>query len=133
MPGGRIPSKAAANNAPPPRLQVTTYSSSTIPCHPASKKEICNRVSDAIPDDDEHLPPGSRAFVECDREVLIDLFHKYAVNCDISGRYLDMDGLREILRAVGENANQETLENLFLTADINGDDEKIELDVRLQQ
>lgn len=66
-------------------------------------------------------PPGSRAFVECDRNALIDLFHKYAVDCDVSGRYLDLEGLRKLLRAVGENLDQATLERLFATADINGD------------
>jgi Ca2+-binding EF-hand superfamily protein len=85
-------------------------------------------VADTIVDD-EDLPPGSRAFVECDREALIDMFHKYAVNCDISGRYLNRDGLGAILRAVGEDPDQETLERLFRTADINGDG-SIELEVR---
>jgi Ca2+-binding EF-hand superfamily protein len=85
-------------------------------------------VADSIVDD-EDLPPGSRAFVECDRAALIDLFQKHAVNCDTSGRYLDRDGLGAILRTVGENPDQETLEQLFQTADINGDG-SIELDVR---
>ena len=74
-------------------------------------------------------PPGSRAFVECDRNALIDLFHKYAVDCDVSGRYLDLEGLRKLLKAVGENLDQATLERLFATADINGDG-TIELNVR---
>jgi hypothetical protein len=93
-----------------------------------SLKEPSNRVADVSPIDEEL--PGSRAFVECDRNALIDLFHKYAVDCDIDGRYLDLEGLRKLLRAVGENLDQATLERLFETADINGDG-SIELDVRL--
>jgi hypothetical protein len=92
-------------------------------------KELWNRVADvAHQESEDELLPGSRAFVECDREALIDLFHKYAINCDVSGRYLDLPGLAQLLKAVGEHLDQPTLEKLFASADINGDG-SIELEV----
>ena len=104
---------------------VAPYSSTTMP-----SKDPSNRVADTLvsSSSEEELPPGSRAFVECEREALIDLFHRYASDCDTMGRYLDRDGLASILRAVGETTDDETLEKLFQTADINGDG-TIELDV----
>ena len=78
------------------------------------------------------VPPGSRAFVHCEREALIDLFHQYAINCDVSGRYLDRQRLAAILKAIGENTDPETVEQLFRTADV-GKDGMIELEVRLHR
>ena len=108
--------------------QASSYSSTAQALNAASK-EPCNRVADSVEDEEAPLP-GSRAFVECDRAALIDLFHKYAVNCDVSGRYLDREGLGSILKAVGENPDPETLERLFRTADMNGDG-SIEVEVRI--
>jgi hypothetical protein len=102
--------------------------------HEASLKnrEASNRVEDFVHDDDEdgELPPGSKAFVECDREAIIDLFYKFAVNCDVSGKFLDKERLGDLLRTVGENPDQITIDRLFSVADINGDG-VIELDVSL--
>ena len=77
---------------------------------------------------DQSSEPGSKAFVECDRAALIDLFNEYAKNCDVEGCHLDRDGLKEILRSVGENADDDTVDHLFRLADDSGDD-LIQLDV----
>lgn len=111
---------------------TTSFASRFFHAHtPTSQPSLdpSNRVADTPYHPAEEELPGSRAFVECDRNALIDLFHKYAVDCDVSGRYLDLEGLRKLLRAVGENLDQATLERLFETADINGDG-TIELTVR---
>jgi len=62
--------------------------------------------------------PGSKAFLQCDREALIDLFHKYALDSDVSGRYLDRDGLSAILKSVGESCTDQMLEDLFQASDV---------------
>jgi hypothetical protein len=95
-------------------------------------KEPSHSVSDGIPLENEVSPLGSKAFVDCDREAIVDLFRKYAVDCDVSGRYMDKERLADLLRAVGENPNQETIDRLFAVADENGDG-AIELDVRRQK
>ena len=93
-------------------------------------KDPSNRVADFIANSkEEDLPLGGKAFVECDREAVIDLFQKHAVNCDVSGRYLDREGLTQVLRAVGENTDPETVENLFKFTDMKQKG-VIELDVR---
>ena len=82
-------------------------------------KDPSNRVADFIANrKEEELPLGGKAFVECDREAVIDLFQKHAVNCDVSGRYLDREGLTQVLRAVGENTDPKTVENLFKFTDM---------------
>ena len=93
-------------------------------------KDPSNRVADFIANrKEEELPLGGKAFVECDREAVIDLFQKHAVNCDVSGRYLDREGLTQVLRAVGENTDPKTVENLFKFTDMKQKG-VIELDVR---
>jgi hypothetical protein len=84
----------------------------------AFSKETPNRVADVVDHSNETPLLGSKAFVECDRTAVIDLFHKHAKTCDISGRFLDRDGLSKVLRAVGENADTETVEHLFQFADL---------------
>jgi hypothetical protein len=64
---------------------------------------------------------GSRAFVDCDRTALIDLFHQYAKDCDVSGKHLDRKGLASILKAVGENPPKSVVDQLFQAADVSGD------------
>ena len=72
---------------------------------------------------------GSRAFVECDRTALIDLFDQYAKLCDVSGKHLDRKGLSSILKAVGENPQKSVIDQLFKAADVSGDG-LIQLEVR---
>ena len=99
------------------------------------KMELATSVQDTSSDGwgshliDKSSEPGSKAFVECDRAALIDLFNEYAKNCDVEGCHLDRDGLKSILRSVGENADDDTVEHLFRLADDSGDD-LIQLDVR---
>ena len=83
-------------------------------------KDPSNRVADFVANRKKELP-GSRAWVECDREAVIDLFHKFAVDCDVSGRFLDKKRLGNLLTAVGENPTQETIDKLFEQGDLNGD------------
>eukprot|EP00339_Tiarina_fusa_P017771 CAMPEP_0117008202 /NCGR_PEP_ID=MMETSP0472-20121206/7801_1 /TAXON_ID=693140 ORGANISM="Tiarina fusus, Strain LIS" /NCGR_SAMPLE_ID=MMETSP0472 /ASSEMBLY_ACC=CAM_ASM_000603 /LENGTH=392 /DNA_ID=CAMNT_0004710173 /DNA_START=114 /DNA_END=1292 /DNA_ORIENTATION=+ len=84
--------------------------------------EKTNRIADSLPDKDEdkEVLPGSKAFLECDRAAVIDLFHKYSVYCDDDGDHLDKEGLRQILQAVGENPDQATLDQLYEAADLDG-------------
>ena len=71
--------------------------------------------------DDPPSLPGQRAFVECDRAALIDLFTTHAQDCSVSGKHLDREGLAKIMKAVGENADEETIERVFSAADVSGD------------
>jgi hypothetical protein len=66
------------------------------------------------------LPPGARAFVECDRNALMDLFYKFAIECSVSGKSLDRNGLEKLLRAVGETVDGDTLEQIFQASDLDG-------------
>ncbi|KAL3935978.1 MAG: hypothetical protein SGBAC_008604, partial [Bacillariaceae sp.] len=52
----------------------------------------------------------------------------FAVNCDVSGKYIDKERLGDLLRAIGENPDEKTLDSMYLIADENGDG-NIELDV----
>jgi hypothetical protein len=81
--------------------------------------ENTNRIADAPPAGDAELP-GSKAFLECDRAAVIDLFHKYSVYCDDDGDHLNKEGLRQILQAVGENQDEDTLDRLYEAADLDG-------------
>ena len=88
-------------------------------------------VGDTDPETLQPSLPGSRAFVDCDRAAVIDLFHQYAVTSNgTKDKYLDRQGLASILKAVGENPDAETLERLYLNADADGNG-MIELDVRM--
>lgn len=104
-----------------------------VPFHSsAGIMEPSNRVADGVEESPEAILPGSKAFVECDRAAVIDLFHKHATECETTDRrFLDRNGLRAIIEAVGESADDETLERLFQTADVDPHDGVIELDVSL--
>jgi hypothetical protein len=83
----------------------------------------------AVDHQDDPSLPGQRAFVECDRAALIDLFTTHARDCSVSGRHLDRDGLAKIMKAVGENADDATIDKVFSAADVSGDG-LIQLEVR---
>jgi len=78
----------------------------------------------------QDLPPGARAFVECDRNALMDLFYKFAIECSVSGKSLDRNGLEKLLRAVGETVDADTLGQIFEASDLDGSG-SIDLNVRL--
>jgi len=80
-----------------------------------------NRSSDVALLSQEEAPLGSKAFVDCDRYAIMDLFHKFAVNCDVTGKHMDKERLGDLLRAIGENPDEETIDRLFTLADENGD------------
>ncbi|CAJ1953308.1 unnamed protein product [Cylindrotheca closterium] len=84
-------------------------------------RTVSHRVSDISPEGSVDLPLGSKAFVDCDREAIMDLFHKFAVDCDVSGKYMDKERLGDLLRAIGENPDEATLDRLFTVADESGD------------
>ncbi|KAL3916383.1 MAG: hypothetical protein SGILL_005206 [Bacillariaceae sp.] len=69
---------------------------------------------------------GSRAFVDCELYALIDLFDKYAlplqdtVASNNITKFVNHDGLKELLNAVGENPSDEILQQLFAEADADG-------------
>jgi hypothetical protein len=71
-------------------------------------------------------PAGSKAFVDCDREAIIDLFQEYAKE----GPFLSRQSLAAILKAIGECSDEEIVNKLFEAADENGDG-VIELEVCL--
>jgi Ca2+-binding EF-hand superfamily protein len=62
-------------------------------------------------------PAGSKAFVDCDREAIIDLFQEYAKD----GPFLSRESLAAILKAIGECSDDEIVNKLFEAADENGD------------
>ena len=39
---------------------------------------VSNRASDSV-EGEEEVPLGSKAFVDCDREAIMDLFHKVSI------------------------------------------------------
>lgn len=109
------PSSSSSSSSLHSPLSIRSYTNTNASFH---GKDPSNRVADFVIEKEEELPLGGKAFVECDRAAVIDLFQKHAVNCDVSGRYLDREGLTKVLRAVGENADPETVEKLFKFADI---------------
>jgi hypothetical protein len=62
-------------------------------------------------------PAGSKAFVDCDREAIIDLFQEYAKD----GPFLSRQSLAAILKAIGECSDDEIVNKIFEAADENGD------------
>lgn len=42
---------------------------------------------------------------------------QFALNCDVSGKYMDKERLGDLLRAIGENPDEKTLDSMFLVAD----------------
>eukprot|EP00531_Pseudo-nitzschia_arenysensis_P019419 CAMPEP_0116128416 /NCGR_PEP_ID=MMETSP0329-20121206/7349_1 /TAXON_ID=697910 /ORGANISM="Pseudo-nitzschia arenysensis, Strain B593" /LENGTH=329 /DNA_ID=CAMNT_0003622555 /DNA_START=348 /DNA_END=1337 /DNA_ORIENTATION=+ len=76
---------------------------------------------DSVADDDTSSPDaqelGCKAFVlEKDRHALVDLFRKHASE---EGT-LDREALGLVLKAVGETPDEETLEEIFIEADLDG-------------
>lgn len=78
-------------------------------------EKICDNDSPAS----DAQTPGSKAFVlESDRLALVDLFKKFAIPGH--PRSLDREGLRKALNAVGETPDDETLEQIYQDADLDG-------------
>jgi len=75
---------------------------------------------DSVADEDPSATlenPGCKAFVlEKDRHALVDLFRKHAS----SEGTLDKKALGLVLKAVGETPDEETLEQIFHEADLDG-------------
>jgi uncharacterized membrane-anchored protein len=76
--------------------------------------------------------PGSRAFVDCELFALVDLFNKYALPLDTvasnNSKFINQDGLKRLMNAVGESPTEEMLQKLFEEADADGNG-VIDLDV----
>lgn len=66
--------------------------------------------------------PGSKAFAECETDAIKDLFHEFAKTDGSEGiKCLDHDGVRELLKSIGERPDERTLRRMFKAADFNGD------------
>jgi hypothetical protein len=67
--------------------------------------------------------PGSKAFADCEADAIKDLFHNFAkTDGDATGiKYLDLDGVRNLLNSIGERPDERTLRRLYKAADFNGD------------
>lgn len=97
-----------------------------VPDDPSSRSGIHNNTHH---EEESSASPGSRAFVECDRNALLDLFYKYAKECSVSGKSLDKPGLAKLLKAVGEHLEEAELEELFQASDLDNSG-AIDLEVR---
>ena len=80
------------------------------------------------PEHDENEPikfkEGRRAFADCEIGPITDLFLSYAKKSkleDEGGCYLCLDGVKELLTAIGERRNDETVAEFFNAADLNKD------------
>jgi hypothetical protein len=76
---------------------------------------------------------GSRAFVDCELFALVDLFDKFALPLDTvvsnTTKFINHDGLKRLMNAVGESPTEEMIQKLFEEADAD-DNGVIDLDVR---
>lgn len=89
----------------------------------AAKKFQTRNFHSGVPsfskEDTSETKPGSNAFMlESERHALYDLFQKFSI--PEHPRCLDREGLRKALKAVGETPDDETLEKIFLEADLDG-------------
>ena len=77
--------------------------------------------------------PGSVAFADCETDAISDLFYHFAKThggVDDRGTYLTNNGVREILKSIGERSDDEILGKLMHVAD--GDrDGKLYLQVNI--
>jgi hypothetical protein len=76
--------------------------------------------------------PGSRAFLDCELFALVDLFDKYALPLDTvasnNSKFINRDGLKRLMNAVGESPTEEMLQKMFEEADTD-DNGVVDLDV----
>eukprot|EP00538_Stauroneis_constricta_P002364 CAMPEP_0119553528 /NCGR_PEP_ID=MMETSP1352-20130426/6260_1 /TAXON_ID=265584 /ORGANISM="Stauroneis constricta, Strain CCMP1120" /LENGTH=490 /DNA_ID=CAMNT_0007599959 /DNA_START=238 /DNA_END=1710 /DNA_ORIENTATION=+ len=91
--------------------------------HITTCSDASNNTADNTNNNTNNEPqPGSKAFlVECNREALIDLFHKFANDCEMTSgdKYLDRAGLHKVLKSVGESYyTEQMLDDLFQIADL---------------
>ncbi|KAG7359954.1 adenylate kinase-domain containing protein [Nitzschia inconspicua] len=75
-------------------------------------------------EESQNITPGSRAFVDCELFALVDLFDKYALPLDTvvsnHSKFINLDGLRRLMHAVGESPSEKMLQKLFDEADADG-------------
>jgi len=74
----------------------------------------------------EENEPGSRAFADCEKSAVMDLFHHYAniQGCggvDSTGKYLTFEGIKLLLESIGEQPNDETMKDICKSIDLNQD------------
>lgn len=68
----------------------------------------------------DHTVPGSAAFADCETAAVVDLYYQFARKTGVEGEcYLDPEGVRELLKSIGERPDEETLQDIFQTADLN--------------
>ena len=82
-----------------------------------------HQVNDNDPKPSTASSPGSKAFIDCERMALIDLFDKHAIASlkdDDNNKYINEDGLTQLLNAVGEKPTPAMLKQMFEQADLDG-------------
>ncbi|KAL7480932.1 hypothetical protein ACHAW6_006601 [Cyclotella cf. meneghiniana] len=82
----------------------------------------------------EESRPGSIAFGECEINALSDLFLQFAQTCnsvDDRGPYLDQPRIKQLLEAVGEKPDDDTLKSLMEEVNLHKDG-KLRLDCFLR-
>lgn len=67
--------------------------------------------------------PGSIAFADCEMAAVKDLFFQFAKDSPQGHAVLDVKGIQDLLASIGERPDDNTLINLFSTADLNGSGE----------
>jgi hypothetical protein len=110
------------NEISPPHHPNRLYSSTRVPCYhhdgANSSNPSHNDNIDSVARISTH---GSRAFVDCELFALVDLFDKYALPLDTvasnNTKFINHDGLRRLMHAVGESPTEEMLQKLFEAAD----------------
>lgn len=81
----------------------------------------------------DHTIPGSAAFADCEAAAVVDLYYEFARKTRVEGEcYLDPQGVRELLESIGERPDEDTLQELFHTADLSRTG-RINLKVRINK
>lgn len=86
------------------------------------------RTIGEVQSDESEAPdsPGSKAFSDVETAAITDLFFQFAHQTggggvDEEGTYLEISGVKQLLHSIGEKPSEQTLADLFLSADKNND------------
>lgn len=87
---------------------------------PCKNRSFQTRSSDGSTHSFNEDRPGSVAFADCEQAAIVDLFSAFAKTNEEGLKYLDLDGIRELLQNIGENPDERTLHRLFTASDLDG-------------